>query len=79
MNVENRYSIGGWRWQLMESVKALHTVDDPREDILKLVLIRDLKASKSDNDIVVAVKRYRYAVENCRNPQHFDFSESIAA
>lgn len=77
--VEDSYQIGGWRWQLLESVKALHTIDDPREDIFKLILIRDLKASTSDNDTVVAVKRYRYAIKNHRSPENFDFSQSIAA
>lgn len=67
--VENKYHIGGWRWQLLESVKALHVVDDPREDVFKLTLLRDLQESTSDNDIVVAVKRYRYAIQNYRSPE----------
>lgn len=69
MIVENRYHIGGWRWNLLESLKELHVINDPREDVFKLILIRDLKESKSDNDVVVAVKRYRYAVESYRRPE----------
>lgn len=77
--VENKYHIGGWRWQLLESVKALHEIDDPREDVYKLTLIRDLKESTSDHDIVVAVKRYSYAIGNYRNPDYLGSPELIAA
>ncbi|MGJ7513635.1 hypothetical protein ACSFE6_04775 [Pseudomonas baetica] len=66
--VENRYHIGSWRWTLMESLKALHVIDDPREEIFKLKFLKDMEDATCDNDIVVAVKRYCYDIENFRSP-----------
>jgi len=77
--IENKYNIGGWRWQLLESVKALHEIDDLPVKKSKLTLIRDLQEAANDQEIVVAVKRYRYAVENYRNPEYFGSPECIAA
>lgn len=74
--VENKYQIGSWRWTLMESLKALHVIDDPREEIFKLKFLKDMEDAANDHDIVVAVKRYRYDIENFRNPFCF---EDIAA
>jgi hypothetical protein len=69
MIVENTYHVGGWRWNLLESLKALHVVDDPREEVFKLKLLKALSDATSDHDIVVAVKRYCYNVENFRSPR----------
>ncbi|NSX19659.1 hypothetical protein HTV13_07420 [Pseudomonas putida] len=63
------FPIGGWKWRILESVKALHVCEIASEQPLRRMYIEQLKSARSDSDICIATELYIQTLEHRRSPQ----------
>jgi len=67
--MSDTFPIGGWKWRMLEGVKALHAREIASEQPLRRMYIEQLKSARSDTDICIATELYIQTIEHRRSPQ----------